>query len=40
MPDGWGADKNGEMTNDPKETMQGGGLLPLGGTEKSGGYKG
>ena len=40
MPNGWGADKNGQMTNDPKKTMQSGGLLPLGGTEKSGGYKG
>ena len=40
MPDGWGADKHGNQTNDPAEVLDGGGLLPLGGSEISGGYKG
>ena len=40
MPNGWGADSDGIMTNDPKECLNGGGLLPLGGMENTGGYKG
>lgn len=40
MPNGWGADSDGIMTKDPKECLNGGGLLPLGGMENTGGYKG
>ena len=40
MPDGWGADNQGRMTNIPKETIVDGGLMPLGGSEETGGYKG
>lgn len=40
IPNGWGADSNGKQTNTPSEVLNGGGLLPLGGTEESGGYKG
>ncbi|KAI6219505.1 hypothetical protein M3Y99_01659100 [Aphelenchoides fujianensis] len=37
----WGADKSGRPTDDPAEiTQKGGGLLPLGGFEETGGYKG
>lgn len=37
---GWGADGQGKETTNPKEVLSHGGLLPLGGTEISGGYKG
>lgn len=40
IPNGWGADSNGKETNDPAKVLEGGGLLPLGGAEESGGYKG
>ena len=40
IPNGWGADKEGNETNNPSEVLSGGGLLPLGGSEISGGYKG
>ncbi|XP_071494757.1 uncharacterized oxidoreductase YjmC-like [Diadema antillarum] len=40
IPNGWGCDSTGKETNDPKEVIHGGGLLPLGGKEISGGYKG
>lgn len=40
IPAGWGADANGRETRDPKVVLNGGGLLPLGGQEASGGYKG
>lgn len=40
IPNGWGADSNGKETNDPSQVLNGGGLLPLGGAEESGGYKG
>ncbi|VDP03054.1 unnamed protein product [Soboliphyme baturini] len=36
----WGARADGQETTDPKEVLSGGGLLPLGGTEISSGYKG
>jgi LDH2 family malate/lactate/ureidoglycolate dehydrogenase len=33
----WGANKNGQPTNDPKDvTQNGGGLTPLGGSEETG----
>ena len=40
IPDGWGTNKVGEVTNDAELCMKEGGLLPLGGTEETGGYKG
>ena len=40
IPNGWGADKDGIETNVPGEVLRGGGLLPLGGSEETGGYKG
>ncbi|CEF59527.1 Malate/L-lactate dehydrogenase family-containing protein [Strongyloides ratti] len=40
VPNSWGADKTGNVTTDPSKILDGGGLLPLGGTEESGGYKG
>ncbi|CAD5207417.1 unnamed protein product [Bursaphelenchus okinawaensis] len=41
IPLQWGADKQGKSTTDPVDvTQRGGGLLPLGGGEESGGYKG
>lgn len=39
-PDGWVQDSDGVMTHDPAILKEGGALLPLGGYEKSGGYKG
>ncbi|VDM97074.1 unnamed protein product [Thelazia callipaeda] len=40
VPDSWGVDMTGHVSNDPKKILNGGGLLPLGGAELSGGYKG
>lgn len=40
IPLGWGIDRNGHLTQDPKEVQNGGCLLPLGGTDIMGGYKG
>ncbi|KAL3995584.1 Malate/L-lactate dehydrogenase family protein [Acanthocheilonema viteae] len=40
VPDTWGVKKDGCVSNDPTEILSGGGLLPLGGTELTGGYKG
>ncbi|CAG9530275.1 unnamed protein product [Cercopithifilaria johnstoni] len=40
VPDTWGVKKNGHVSNNPAEILSGGGLLPLGGTESTGGYKG
>jgi len=41
IPIQWGADSNGTPTTNPKEILQGGGLLPLGsGGEGNAGYKG
>ncbi|XP_062587195.1 uncharacterized oxidoreductase YjmC-like, partial [Saccostrea cucullata] len=37
LPSGWAIDKDGKETKDPKAFQ---GLLPLGGAEESGGYKG
>lgn len=37
MPSGWAVDIDGKETKDPTKAA---GLLPLGGTEQSGGYKG
>uniref|UniRef100_A0A0R3RS37 Malate/L-lactate dehydrogenase n=1 Tax=Elaeophora elaphi TaxID=1147741 RepID=A0A0R3RS37_9BILA len=40
VPDTWGVEKNGCVSNDPAQILNGGGLLPLGGAEFTGGYKG
>ncbi|XP_070564184.1 uncharacterized oxidoreductase YjmC-like [Ptychodera flava] len=40
IPNGWGADSRGIETNNPKAVLDGGGLMPLGGSEQSSGYKG
>ncbi|KAK6165799.1 hypothetical protein SNE40_022644 [Patella caerulea] len=41
IPPTWGVDNQGQVTTDPKAVyLEDGGLLPLGGTEETGGYKG
>jgi len=40
IPSGWGADSEGKECHDPEKVVSGGGLLPLGGSEVSSGYKG
>ena len=40
IPTGWAVDRDGASTNDPHECFNHGGLLPLGGLEETGGYKG
>jgi LDH2 family malate/lactate/ureidoglycolate dehydrogenase len=40
IPDGWAIDREGNMTNDPAGLIDGGALLPLGGTREQGGHKG
>ena len=41
IPEGWAVDKEGKPVTDPNKRVRGeGGLLPLGGTPKLGGYKG
>jgi len=40
IPEGWGIDNEGKLTTDPKAVLQGGALLPLGGTDILRGYKG
>jgi LDH2 family malate/lactate/ureidoglycolate dehydrogenase len=40
IPPGWGANSKGKVTNNPREVITSGGLLPLGGSELTSGYKG
>lgn len=40
VPEGWCLDKNGNVTNDPQEMMEGGALLPLGADRIGSGHKG
>ncbi|XP_056272339.1 uncharacterized oxidoreductase YjmC-like [Pseudoliparis swirei] len=40
IPEGWGCDAGGTLTTDPKRVLSGGGLVPIGGSEATGGYKG
>ncbi|KRX37210.1 Malate dehydrogenase [Trichinella murrelli] len=40
IPSSWAADKTGKETNNPSDALSGGALLPLGGMEITGGYKG
>ncbi|CAJ0606440.1 unnamed protein product [Cylicocyclus nassatus] len=40
VPETWGVAKGGKPSTNPSEILSGGGLLPLGGSEITGGYKG
>ena len=40
IPEGWGVDKEGVITTDPSEVLNGGALMPLGGVDVMRGYKG
>nr|XP_046250568.1 uncharacterized oxidoreductase YjmC-like [Scatophagus argus] len=40
IPEGWGCDSQGKLVTDPKRVLSGGGLVPIGGSEATGGYKG
>ncbi|PVD29460.1 hypothetical protein C0Q70_08711 [Pomacea canaliculata] len=40
LPAGWAVDCDGKPTTDPNKMINGGGLMPLGGAEETGGYKG
>jgi len=40
IPDGWGINQEGQMTQKPEEVLEGGALLPLGGSAEMRGYKG
>ncbi len=40
IPVGWGIDKLGAVTTQPREVLQGGALMPLGGIDLMRGYKG
>ncbi|XP_060742825.1 uncharacterized oxidoreductase YjmC-like [Tachysurus vachellii] len=40
IPEGWGCDANGVPSSDPTAVLSGGGLVPVGGSETTGGYKG
>ncbi|XP_072034931.1 uncharacterized oxidoreductase YjmC-like [Amphiura filiformis] len=40
IPKSWGSNAKGQETTSPKEVLTEGGLMPLGGTEECGGYKG
>jgi LDH2 family malate/lactate/ureidoglycolate dehydrogenase len=40
IPEGWGIDRTGCITQDPDEVLDGGALMPLGGSDLMRGYKG
>jgi L-2-hydroxycarboxylate dehydrogenase (NAD+) len=40
IPEGWGVNKEGVVTTDPNEVLQGGALMALGGSDIMRGYKG
>ncbi|CAJ0963212.1 unnamed protein product, partial [Mesorhabditis belari] len=40
VPESWGVSEGGATSTDPEKILRGGGLLPVGGAELSGGYKG
>jgi LDH2 family malate/lactate/ureidoglycolate dehydrogenase len=40
IPSGWGVNGQGQVTDNPTEVREGGGLMPLGGPELLRGYKG
>lgn len=40
IPEGWGVNSQGEVTDDPSAVLKGGALMPLGGIDLMRGYKG
>lgn len=40
LPEGWGVDSQGQISTDPDAVLEGGALLPLGGSDMMRGYKG
>lgn len=40
IPEGWAINAEGKVVTDPQEVLDGGALLPLGGTAETSGYKG
>lgn len=36
IPEGWGCDAQGKLSTDPKKVLNGGGLVPIGGSEATG----
>lgn len=36
IPEGWGCDEQGKLTMNPKKVLNGGGLVPIGGSEATG----
>lgn len=36
IPEGWGCDAQGKLSTDPKRVLNGGGLVPIGGSEATG----
>jgi LDH2 family malate/lactate/ureidoglycolate dehydrogenase len=40
IPDGWAIDSDGHATTRPQQMIDGGALVPLGGTRENGGHKG
>jgi LDH2 family malate/lactate/ureidoglycolate dehydrogenase len=40
IPEGWGVDRTGRISRDPDAVLDGGALLPLGGSDLMRGYKG
>jgi L-2-hydroxycarboxylate dehydrogenase (NAD+) len=40
IPEGWGINEQGTVTNQPSEVLKGGALMPLGGIDVMRGYKG
>ncbi|MCD4672177.1 MAG: Ldh family oxidoreductase [Anaerolineaceae bacterium] len=40
IPEGWGIDRDGRISTDPNAVIDGGALLPLGGSDLMRGYKG
>jgi LDH2 family malate/lactate/ureidoglycolate dehydrogenase len=40
IPEGWAIDINGQAATRPEQMMEGGALVPLGGTREQGGHKG
>lgn len=36
IPEGWGCDADGKLNTDPKKVLNGGGLVPIGGSEATG----
>lgn len=39
IPEGWGCDAQGKLSTNPKKVLNGGGLVPIGGSEATGGSR-